>query len=765
MKKIIFLFVFVLSCGFISTQAQTTETFNKASLTASYADGSFIGESSITWTYGHSRDEGDFPIEGKGIMLRRASDSYLEAIFPNGLQGFSFQYRKAFTGGSDRQIEVLINGTQVKTTEVFGSGSGESTTVYTCDLGAINYEGSTTVRIKNIGEATGNSQFTIDNVIWTPKGSGPIVSTDATLKSLKVDGTEILKSGEVDYAITLPETTTAVPSITYEKNHANATIGTVTLPTLEGIKNGSNNKAIIPVTAEDGTTSSTYTITFSIRTLGEGVIFEETCGGETVPNSPRPSPDTWNEWDNYGLVSFSGNTDIRSTSSMNAHVWFAAYSETYPVEERNLVISGINTSGKSDIKLSFDIAGNKTGSNATSLFVKVKNVTTGVETTLTVPSIELTQNVYQTVSNLAGVPATDNLEITFWTTAESNPTGYGFRLDNIRLTAGDAPVLSDNNLLSSLSVSAGTLNPAFDAQTTSYNVELAEGSSVPTVTYTLADSKATAVKTDAAQVPGTTTIVVTAENGNTKTYSIRFSYETPQGVWMETFETGVAKSTYAIGENPYEGVVVNWEAYAVISDTDEKDKKNGLFSARLRDPSQDADGKRDPHYIMMVEDKENGAGTISFYTGMYGTHTKTASILVEVSNNGGSTWNAFSKEVPVTTEWTKVTIDNVNITGDIRVKLTKQSALETGSTVNIDDIMITNYSGSGICTINDDSKSFVRAENNILYVMNAENNAQISVYDLTGKLIKQTSQTVIDLPAKGIYIVKVNNQIHKVVSK
>ena len=70
---------------------QKTETFDNSALTASYLDGSFTGDEGFTWSYGHSRNEDTFPITGKGIMLRRASDSYLEAVIPNGVGNFSFQ--------------------------------------------------------------------------------------------------------------------------------------------------------------------------------------------------------------------------------------------------------------------------------------------------------------------------------------------------------------------------------------------------------------------------------------------------------------------------------------------------------------------------------------------------------------------------------------------------------------------------------------------------------------------------------------------------
>lgn len=139
------------------------EDFENTNLTNSYADGSFWSNN-IKFFYGHSRDEGDYSINNKGLMLRRASDSYLEFTLPNGLTYLSFEYRKAFTGGSERQLEVYINDEVVKTTDKFGEGSGENDTVYMISLEESRL-GPITIKIKNVGSTTGNRQSVIDNLV------------------------------------------------------------------------------------------------------------------------------------------------------------------------------------------------------------------------------------------------------------------------------------------------------------------------------------------------------------------------------------------------------------------------------------------------------------------------------------------------------------------------------------------------------------------------------------------------------------------------
>ena len=175
MKKI---YALILTMTAFFTFAQGNEDFTNSTATASYADGSFTGNGGVAWTYGHSRDEGTYAIASKGIMLRRASDSYLEFTSTTGIGTLTFQYRKAFTGGSTsapRALEVLVGGNILGTTPTFGTTSAEETDVYNYSVD-INQSGSVTVRIKLTGTSTTNRQTTIDNVTWTAMGTSPVLS-------------------------------------------------------------------------------------------------------------------------------------------------------------------------------------------------------------------------------------------------------------------------------------------------------------------------------------------------------------------------------------------------------------------------------------------------------------------------------------------------------------------------------------------------------------------------------------------------------------
>lgn len=93
-----------------------------------------------------------------------------------------------------------------------------------------------------------------------------------------------------------------------------------------------------------------------------------------------------------------------------------------------------------------------------------------------------------------------------------------------RYSATIAPPLSSNCNLSVLTVSNATLSPAFSAGVTSYQVSVPYSTASLKLSATAADSKASVSINNPTLTPAATTTVsvtVTAENGATKTYSIK----------------------------------------------------------------------------------------------------------------------------------------------------------------------------------------------------------------------------------------------------
>jgi len=143
-------------CGF--------ENFDNAALTASYSDGSFVGNNGVTWTYVQSRDEnGDennSGINGNAIMLRRSSDGskITSSAVSGGISDFSVKLYKGFTGGGDREVELFVNGVSQGISDPFDDYDEHVFTVNGIDIA-----GDVEIEIRNIT----SKQVIVDDIMWT----------------------------------------------------------------------------------------------------------------------------------------------------------------------------------------------------------------------------------------------------------------------------------------------------------------------------------------------------------------------------------------------------------------------------------------------------------------------------------------------------------------------------------------------------------------------------------------------------------------------
>ena len=119
--------------------------------------------------------------------------------------------------------------------------------------------------------------------------------------------------------------------------------------------------------------------------------------------------------------------------------------------------------------------------------------------------------------------------------------GGGKKVASAATGAVAAAALSTDSTLSALDVSAGTLNPAFNAATDAYAVSVGTGATSVTVTPTTTDDGATVVVNGVAVASGqpseaidlnvgnnTIPIVVTAEDTSTQTYTVTVARAVPQ---------------------------------------------------------------------------------------------------------------------------------------------------------------------------------------------------------------------------------------------
>ncbi|MDD4384032.1 MAG: hypothetical protein PHD06_02505, partial [Bacteroidales bacterium] len=91
---------------------QGLEDFTNSALTASYADGSFVGNAGITWTYVASRDDnGTQGVNAPALMFKGdLTAKVTSSTIPGGIGNLTVKLYKAFTGAGDRQVELFVNG-------------------------------------------------------------------------------------------------------------------------------------------------------------------------------------------------------------------------------------------------------------------------------------------------------------------------------------------------------------------------------------------------------------------------------------------------------------------------------------------------------------------------------------------------------------------------------------------------------------------------------------------------------------------------------
>ncbi|NDI36484.1 chitobiase/beta-hexosaminidase C-terminal domain-containing protein [Chengkuizengella sediminis] len=171
MKKSLSIFMaFVLVISLFSTslmnissaeQQTFVETLSNSDAPGNtYADGSFVGDNGITWSYVSARDESGYGIDENGLMLRNAdsNSSIVSEVIPDGIGSFSVNLKKAFTGAGNRQVELFINGESKGTSEAFDDND-----VHTFSVDEMNIAGDVEIKIVN----TTAKQVVIDNITWS----------------------------------------------------------------------------------------------------------------------------------------------------------------------------------------------------------------------------------------------------------------------------------------------------------------------------------------------------------------------------------------------------------------------------------------------------------------------------------------------------------------------------------------------------------------------------------------------------------------------
>lgn len=226
--------------------------------------------------------------------------------------------------------------------------------------------------------------------------------------------------------------------------------------------------------------------------------------------------------------------------------------------------------------------------------------------------------------------------------------------------------------------------------------------------------------------------------------------------FLEDFEPdATGMSTYSPSEL-YNGNASLWAfSNAGIFNSDYRDKCNGAQSVRL--------GKNDDSHIAMRQDKPNGAGTVTFYAGAWGSET--GRLQVQYSDDQGVSWNDVGGQVDITdSELQKFAVE-VNVTGNVRIKLQQVE----GKRMNVDDIAISDYFGTvgGVGT-ESGTFSWTAFSRDGQLIIECGESLSISVYGVDGVVYYSgnlgTGENVLSL-SPGLYVVAADDTVRRVLIK
>jgi hypothetical protein len=147
---------------------------------------------------------------------------------------------------------------------------------------------------------------------------------------------------------------------------------------------------------------------------------------------------------------------------------------------------------------------------------------------------------------------------------------------------------------------------------------------------------------------------------------------------------GETKTGYGSGAVTLNGI--SWNMTDALIGTEAADFKNGARSARMRGYGTSS--------MTMLADKSGGAGVITFSYRRYGTDAQVA-WAVEYSSDGGVNWlqAGVNFTAPATND-VQTFSNTLNIPGTVRFRIISKGTGTSNRRLNIDDIVISDYSGS-----------------------------------------------------------------------
>jgi hypothetical protein len=355
-------------------------------------------------------------------------------------------------------------------------------------------------------------------------------TVDANLSALSVAGYSIspaFNPATTSYSLSVPfETTSATISATTAQASA-----TKTGDGAKSLTVGANAFSI-EVTAPDGTTKKTYSLTITRLQSANANLASLTVTPGSLSPSFSASVHEYNVSVVYGATSVSiGAAAADAGASLTGTGTFT------PAAGATTDYSVVVTAADGTTKLTYTIhvaraAQTTVDANLSALSVTSYSISPAFDSattsyTLSVPNAVSEVNIAATTAQASATKTGDGIKslstgLNSFSIVVTAPDGTTKKTYTIAITRQDPP--STNANLASLSVSTGSLTPAFAAATTTYSVSLPYATTSITIAATAADSGATVngtgTKINLVEGSNQYEIIVTAAAGNTKTYTV-----------------------------------------------------------------------------------------------------------------------------------------------------------------------------------------------------------------------------------------------------
>jgi len=318
--------------------------------------------------------------------------------------------------------------------------------------------------------------------------------------------------------------------------------------------------------------------------------------------------------------------------------------------------------------------------------------------------------------------------------------------------------------LSDLQVDGVTID-GFSSDVFTYDLLLPEGTSiVPTVTATTTDNNATYIINDASDIPGTTEVVVTAQDEvTTLTYYVNFLLPDPMPMEAAPTPTHLEENVISMFSDPYTDVEVDtwltdWSA-AVLEELEIQGNPTKKYS------SLDFAGIETVTSPLDLESTD----MVYLHLDIWTPNSTTFRVkLVDFGGDGyggGNDTEAELEFTPLLSEWNALDIPLDDFAGmnmnDINQFII--SSLPTGESIVFIDNVLFYKDPVGIEeAFTSNINIYPNPTNNAWYIQSNEVVSEIQVFDLSGRLIfsqQQENAGLIKIDGsglqRGVYLIKV----------